>query len=445
MTRRRLALGSLLPALLALALGGSGVLALDTDGDGLRDAFEKRHGLTSHLLADSDGDGVIDAHEDHDGDDLGGRGEQRFKTDPGDPDSDGDGVPDGREDADGDGVRNAVDQHRRPLPANVRPAPAVAFFDVAPQAPDCGVRTGDRRLNRCHFGDRTSEVEVVLLGDSKATMYLPPAITVAEQEGWHLSTMLKGRCTPVLGTMPRHQRAFDGGRTCQQWRGRALEKLRADPPDLIVMVFSDDYVLVDPQDRKLNEAQKRRALRDGLAATLAAMPAQSQVVLLADAPRSTVNAPRCLQRNPRDMSACLTLAVPRSAGRIDATIRRAVKAAGGAYRTLEDRICPYQPCPLVQGDILIYKDKGHLTVTFTKQLAPSLRAELLPFLPAPSQPMDEVSTSPSTEAAPASSPVADAAASAAPTPTETPAVSPSAAATPDYPLDPTPLPTEPAA
>lgn len=403
-------------------LAGGPALGKDTDGDGLRDAFEKRHGLTSHLLADSDGDGVIDAAEDHDGDDLGGRGEQRFGTDPGDRDSDDDGVPDGREDADGDGTSNAVDQHRRPVPPGVRPSPRDAFFDVAPQARDCGVPTGDARLNLCHFGDPQSELDVVLLGDSKATMYLPPAIVAAEQEGWHLTTMLKGRCTPVLGTMPRFQRVFDGGLTCRRWRNGAFERLRDDPPELIVLVFSDDYVLVDGKDRKLGLARKRRALRTGLAATLAALPPSSQVVLLADAPRSTVNAPRCLERNPRDMSACLTLRPPASAARLDATIRRAVRAGGGTYRTLQDRICPYQPCPLVQGDILIYKDKGHLTVTFTEQLAPSLRAELAPFLASPAEPAG----------APTASPV----------PTSSPA--PATPAQPAIVLDPTPRPTEPA-
>ncbi|MEX1296479.1 MAG: SGNH hydrolase domain-containing protein [Candidatus Limnocylindrales bacterium] len=392
---------------LGLALSSGPVVAADTDGDGLRDAFEKRHGLTSHLLADSDGDGVIDAAEDHDGDDLGGRGEQRFKTDPGDRDSDDDGVPDGREDADGDGTPNAIDQHRRPLPAGVRPAPSDAFFDVAPQAPDCGVPNGERRLDLCHFGDRESKVEVVLVGDSKATMYLPPAIVAAEQEGWHLTTMLKGRCTPVLGTMARFQRVLDGGLSCRRWRNSAFEHLRGDPPDLIVLVFSDDYVLVDRKDRKLDEAQKRRALRTGLEATLAALPSSSQVVLLADAPRSTINAPKCLERHPRDMSACLTLRPPASAARIDTAIRRGVRAGGGTYRTLEDRICPYQPCPLVQGDILIYKDKGHLTVTFTEQLAPSLRAELAPFLAAPADPQAEPPRSPQTSAAPSTELVPD--------------------------------------
>jgi len=416
MHRWPLRLGRIVVVALGCTLIGGPVLGVDSDGDGLRDAFEKRYGLTSHLLADSDGDGVIDAAEDHDGDDLGGRGEQRFKTDPTDRDSDDDGVPDGREDTDGDGTIDAIDQHRRPLPARVRPAPEDAFFDVAPQAPDCGVPSGEHRLNLCHFGDPESDVDVVLMGDSKATMYLPPAITVAEQEGWHLTTMLKGRCTPVLGTMARYQRILDDGLSCQRWRNKALARLAEDPPELIVLVFSDDYVLVDGRNRKLGLVGKRRVLKDGLRATLAAMPAESQVVLLADAPRSTVNAPRCLQRNPRDMSACLTLKVPASAARIDRTIRRAVRDGGGAYRTLEDRICPYKPCPLVQGSLLIYKDKGHLTVTFTEQLAPSLRAELAPFIPTPPEPGPSESEVP------------------------TPMVEPAT----DYPLDPTPLPTEPA-
>ena len=390
-----------------MSLVGSSVAGADTDGDGLRDAFEKKHGLTSRLLADTDGDGVIDAAEDHDGDNLGGRGEQRFGTDPGDRDSDDDGLPDGREDTDGDGTRNAIDQHRRPVPRGVRPALADAFEDIARRGRECGVRTGDPRLNLCHFGPRKSDTDVVLLGDSKATMYLPPAISVAKQEGWHLTTMLKGRCTPVLGTMPRYQRIFDGGLTCIRWRNRAIDHLRKDPPDLIALVFSDDYVLVDGENRKLTGPSRLRALRNGLTATLDALPPESTVVLLADAPTSTVNGPRCLQRNQRDMSACLTLHVPVSAARTEAALRQTMLAAGGTYRTLKDRICPYEPCPLVQGDILIYKDKGHLTVTFTNQLAPSLRAELAPLLPPdPLQPDDE-QPSPSPTPTPSAEPVLD--------------------------------------
>ena len=57
------------------------------------------------------------------------------------------------------------------------------------------------------------------------------------------------------------------------------------------------------------------------------------------------------------MSACLTLAEPASARRLNTVQRRAMEQGGGVYRTLEDKICPSRPCPLVQGDILINKDK----------------------------------------------------------------------------------------
>jgi hypothetical protein len=232
---------------LALALPAAG--ANDRDGDGLRDAWERKHGLTLPQLADSDGDGVIDSAEDHDGDQLAHLGEQRFGTDPGQPDSDADGRRDGDEDSDGDGVIDALDQHRRPVPAGLRPPLERAPDDIAEQAPACGVRTGSAAVRTCHFGDVEGELTVVLMGDSKATMYLPPLIDVAQEEGWHLVTLLKGRCTPVLGSMVRYQKAFDDGATCRGWRNAALAWLREDPPDLVVLVFSDDYVLVDSADR----------------------------------------------------------------------------------------------------------------------------------------------------------------------------------------------------
>ncbi len=372
-----------LVSLLAVALTAGPVAAVDTDGDGLRDAFERKNGMTSPDRADTDRDGVIDSAEDHDRDDLADLGEQRFKTDPGDRDTDGDGILDGFEDSDGDGTLDRVDQHRRPVPADVRPKLQSAVVDVARDGRRCGVRTGDPTVNVCRFGKLKSKTDVVLIGDSKATMYLPPMQIVAEQEGWRLTTMLKGRCTPVLGTMPRYQRIFDQGLTCARWRSSVFERLRKNPPEMIVLVFSDDYALVDKENRKLNDKQKEQQLESGLRATLRALPRKSTVVLLADAPRSLKNPPNCLRQNPNDMSACLTLGEPASARRLNTVQRRAMEEGGGVYRTLEDKICPSRPCPLVQGDILVNKDKGHLTVTFTRKLAPSLRAELAPLLAPP--------------------------------------------------------------
>src|SRR3954466_11039762 len=75
--------------------------AVDSDGDGLTDAFEVRYGLNPHS-PDSDHDGLLDPAEDPDGDGLSNLGEQHFHTFPRNRDTDGDGVSDWHEDADGD-------------------------------------------------------------------------------------------------------------------------------------------------------------------------------------------------------------------------------------------------------------------------------------------------------------------------------------------------------
>jgi hypothetical protein len=50
--------------------GGAVSAATDRDGDGLRDSFETRWGVTDPRDRDTDGDGVPDPAEDHDGDGL---------------------------------------------------------------------------------------------------------------------------------------------------------------------------------------------------------------------------------------------------------------------------------------------------------------------------------------------------------------------------------------
>ena len=81
---------------------------VDTDGDGLPDAYERYVALTDPLDGDSDGDGLSDQFElatagtdphdpDTDGDLLWDGTEWSLGTDPLDPDTDGDGLADGRE------------------------------------------------------------------------------------------------------------------------------------------------------------------------------------------------------------------------------------------------------------------------------------------------------------------------------------------------------------
>ncbi|TLM75326.1 VWA domain-containing protein [Pseudarthrobacter sp. NamB4] len=89
--------GDGIPGRAELSVGGSPLL-LDTDADGLLDAFEfnAMAGLALNN-ADTDGNGVPDAAQDHDGDELNAAQEQAAKTSPVNPDTDADGLTDNLE------------------------------------------------------------------------------------------------------------------------------------------------------------------------------------------------------------------------------------------------------------------------------------------------------------------------------------------------------------
>jgi hypothetical protein len=115
--------------LLALVPSSPAMAAVDTDRDGLTDAFETSKSLTSPRRQDTDRDGIRDGLEDPDRDTLVNLGEQRSGTHPRRKDTDGDGVRDDREDPDGDGLWNVHELSARTLPRD-------------PDTDDDGVRDG---------------------------------------------------------------------------------------------------------------------------------------------------------------------------------------------------------------------------------------------------------------------------------------------------------------
>ena len=155
--------GDGIPDRAELAVGAS-PLSLDTDGDGLRDAFEfNAMAVLALNKADTDGDGVQDAEEDHDGDGLTAAGEQPAGTSAVDRDTDGDGITDGQEpdhrtdplraDTDGDTLRDGVELRAQTDPAN-------------PDSDGDGVRDADELLSVSVQGPEGAAAEVVGAGQS---------------------------------------------------------------------------------------------------------------------------------------------------------------------------------------------------------------------------------------------------------------------------------------
>jgi SGNH domain (fused to AT3 domains) len=375
------AAGSALLAVLMLSLSGVPAnAAWDDDGDGLRNAFENQGGVTSASDPDSDGDGVVDSAEDNDRDRVSNRGEQKYGTDPGNRDSDGDGIPDGREDADGDGRSNATEQDHRPVPAGLTPSLAAAQADVSPYKAGCQATNRSSVVVTCSYGPADSPTTIVLMGDSHAMQLATPLVTVAEENGWRLTTLVKKACPPVLGIHNRAQRWVDDGDSCRQWRRKALAWLRANPPDHIILAHSDGYAISTFDGRRIVGDHRAVAWRDGMKRTLAQMPDASQVLLLGDTPYNRLNPVACLERNRKNISKCVTSRQPLHKRTIELALEQAAKAKGARYRRFYDKVCSYDPCPIIQGDVLMYRDRGHITATFARQLTPTFRSMLTAFI-----------------------------------------------------------------
>jgi hypothetical protein len=356
---------------------------LDTDGDGLSDDFEVTWGLTSPNLRDSDRDGIVDTVEDEDRDKLGNLGEQRFGTDPGDPDTDGDGVLDGDEDADGDGRTDAQTQDQRPVPEDLRPPLAAAGEDVNGIHAWCGVHEGRSDLRHCRFGNPGSDVHIVLMGDSHAHALLLPFRRAAHQEGWHVETVIKGGCLPWLGITNGLQQRLDHGRSCRLWRRAAVKWLNElEPaPDLVVITSSDRYALVQ-RNGAIHDKDTWPALWEAaVERTVAALPHGTAALILGDVPHNHGDPVRCLQADPSDISACAYRRQDPQERVIAQAQRAGAQAAGAAFGTLDEAICTYDPCPLIHDDVLVWRDRSHLSGTFSGYVTPALRALLRESLP----------------------------------------------------------------
>ena len=106
----------------------------------------------------------------------------------------------------------------------------------------------------------------------------------------------------------------------------------------------------------------------------AAVPKRTTTIILGDVPQNSGNPVACLQDQPRDMSACTTPRLEPDDRTIESALRAGAEASGAMFGTLYDSICTYDPCPLVHDDVLVWRDRSHVTATFSGHLTPTIRS-----------------------------------------------------------------------
>ncbi len=264
-----------------------------------------------------------------------------------------------------------------PVPANLTPSLEGARDDQPETYSDgCHLAQSATAIPDCVYGDPRSSTTVVLFGDSHAGQWFPALDRLATERGWRLISLTKSACTPAQLTVwnATFKRAYD---ECNTWREAVFTRLLAERPNLVVVASSHPYTAAAAAGGGPAPADDGAALQAGLLQTLERLrPLAGAVALIGDTPKLAQDPPDCLSRNLDHVLAC---AEPR-VGALDVGWTRVeASVAGQAGATFVDPTswaCPTDPCPVVIGRYLVFRDQHHLTTPFVTALRERLAAAL---------------------------------------------------------------------
>ncbi len=252
------------------------------------------------------------------------------------------------------------------VPSNMRPSLAKLFDDRPAVYPDGCVAIGvDDHLNPCRYGKVPSSIKVVLFGDSHAAQWFPPLQTVAERNGLELIVLAKGGCPAAAVSIPTATLA----RTCPIWRDKAVQFIASEHPDLVIVTGSRHYPNTDAE------------WRAGFDTTLGRLAGLTpRLLVLGDNPDSRTDPATCLSAHLTDVGACVnTRSKAIESGKLDAE-RTVSQEHGARFVDTSDWLCTDSRCPVIIGNILMFRDINHLTTVAADWFTPMIEAVVMPYL-----------------------------------------------------------------
>ena len=273
------------------------------------------------------------------------------------------------------------------LPDNVRPSIYEANADTASLYDTrCHQFLEASVAGPCIFGAVDGDFTIGLLGDSHAAQWFDPINTIATENGWRLIAHTQGGC-PIIDTVTWNRGAGTMLTQCAPWRNAVLDEFRAEGVDVVIM--SQHWGLLSSPD---GVAVRASEWESGLPVLFERIRAGgAEPILFLDSPDPYDSTPACASSHRNDLRAC-------EPGRLrtgEREVRAAASASADAHEvgiidpfrwlcvdTTPDDDDDTSRCPVVIGDILVYRDSHHLTNTAAQWLTPLLDAELVPWLTA---------------------------------------------------------------
>jgi peptidoglycan/LPS O-acetylase OafA/YrhL len=262
------------------------------------------------------------------------------------------------------------------VPANLQPSLRGATGDK-PEIYDNGCHVGLTQVEPkiCVYGDVASDFTVALYGDSHAAQWFPALNQIAIDHQWRLVILTKMGCT-TIDLITANSLVGPTYPGCRPWREKVIERFIAENVRVVLMTNSNR--LTDPAT---NQPFTDAIVKAGYATLLPILQNMGiKPIVITDTPYPGTDVPICLSKAIKSVSSCtVTRDKGIRANRQQTSIDVAVEN-GAQYLDISNWVCSLDTCPVITGNILMYRDSHHLTTTYVQFLTPLIEEAISPYI-----------------------------------------------------------------
>ncbi|KQY62597.1 MULTISPECIES: acyltransferase family protein [unclassified Nocardioides] len=223
----------------------------------------------------------------------------------------------------------------------------------------CYASFDDPTTKLCPAGDLDADKTVVMYGDSHAGMWMPALDAMGRKQGFKVIPLIKVGCAPYDVPQSNKGEAFP---SCPEFRDWARGQIEQIQPDGIVLAHRGMLFMDSSTPEEDWESGVRETVEDLSSIT-------PNIKVLGDIPKIPWEPQDCVTDVDATMESCTA---PAKSLEItsNALTRDALEGTTADYVPTTDLICVDGRCPLVVGDVVTFRDKAHLSLSWTKIISP---------------------------------------------------------------------------
>ena len=209
---------------------------------------------------------------------------------------------------------------------------------------------------RCEYGDISSQVTIVLYGDSHAAQWLPALDLIGKKRGIKIVSLTKSAC-PSAEVIKELSSQYDV-KDCQAFRDSSIARIKKIKPLAVVLTG------MQPFTAPYSDQSARSWWLSGEKKVLDRIKSVTKFpIYLTDTPLPRVDIPDCL--------------VSGRAKACDTSRPISAEVAPGLIPINPTPWLCADKCPAVVDGIIAYRDKSHLTVAMSEHLSKQLETSLV--------------------------------------------------------------------